>query len=185
MRLDARILAFQIAGFLLAGSTHSVAQSDAEVALHLPARAPRTAVLPDKRQAFREYCTKGDGAKAFGKIKADFDKDYLRFPFPAEPLTYGDPEPERRTSDKADKWRAAQDVCGQVSGVAEAATVLWLATGREQYLAKAKDFLLKSCAWHFAPDWNSGPVNTRSAFRRGDLKGSQNGFRCVYGGASP
>jgi hypothetical protein len=115
-------------------------------------------VLRDRRAAFRKYCTRGEGGKAFKKIKADFDRDYLRFPVPAEPLTYGDPEPKRRTSDKADRWRAAQDVCGQVSGVAEAATIIWLVTGEEKYLARAKEFLLKACAWHFAPDWESGPV---------------------------
>ena len=112
-------------------------------AAYVPARAPRTTVLADRRAAFREYCTTGEGARAFRKIKSDFDKEYLRFQFPAEPLTYGDPEPKLRTSDKADKWRAAQDLCGRVSGVAEAATLLWLVNGEEQYLAKAKEFLLK------------------------------------------
>src|SRR5258705_4969835 len=109
------------AGILLVAGIDLFAQNDLDVMAHVPARAPRTAVLPEKRQAFRDYCTTGEGAKAVGKIKADFDRDYLRFPFPAEPLTYGDPEPELRTSDKADKWRAAQDVCGEVSGAAEAA----------------------------------------------------------------
>ena len=159
MRLDSTHLGLSLlVGFLLANEMDLFAQSDGDAAAHVPARAPRTGVLLDKRQAFREYCTTGDGAKAFKKIKVDFDKKYLRFPFPAEPLTYGDPEPERRTSDKADKWRAAQDVCGQVSGVAEAAALIWLVTGEEKYLVKAKDFLLKSCAWHFAPDWKNGPV---------------------------
>ena len=125
---------------------------------YVPARAPRTTVLADRRTAFRTYCTTGEGARAFRKIKSDFDKDYLRFQFPAEPLTYGDPEPKLRTSDKADKWRAAQDLCGRVSGVAEAATLIWLVNGEEKYLAKAKEFLLNACEWHFAPDWKSGPV---------------------------
>jgi hypothetical protein len=143
---------------LLAGAMDFCAWADGDVAAHVPAQAPRTGVLMNQRQAFREYCTTGAGAKAFGRIKADFDRDYLSWPFPAEPLTYGDPEPERRSSDHADQWRLAQDVCGRVSGVAEAATLCWLATGEERYLAKAKDFLLQSCAWHFAPKWESGPV---------------------------
>jgi hypothetical protein len=115
-------------------------------------------VIHDERAAFREYCTTGEGARAFGKIKADFDRDYLTFPFPSEPVTYGDPNAKPRTSNQTDFWRAAQDVCGQVSGVAEAATLLWLVTGEQRYLDKAKEFLLKSCEWHFAPDWKSGPV---------------------------
>jgi len=146
-----------IAGLLLAGCASSPAEAPAEAA-HVPAQSPRTSVLPEWRAAFRAYCTSGEGAPAFARIKSDFDKDYLAFPFPAEPMTYGDPEPRTRDSDKADKWRAAQDVCGRVSGVAEAATLIWRVTGEEKYLAKAKEFLLKACDWHFAPDWNSGPV---------------------------
>jgi hypothetical protein len=115
-------------------------------------------VLADRRADFRRYCTTGEGMRAFSKIKSDFDREYLHFAFPAEPLTYGDPEPRVRTSDGADQWREAQDTCGRISGVAEAATLIWLATGEDQYLAKAKECLLKACAWHFAPDWKSGPA---------------------------
>jgi len=147
-----------VASLLLPGQTLLCAQSKSDAAAYVPAHAPRTTVLANRRAAFRQYCTTGEGARAFRKIKSDFDKEYLRFQFPAEPLTYGDPEPKLRTSDKADKWRAAQDLCGRVSGVAEAATLLWLVAGEEQYLAKAKEFLLKACEWHFAPDWQSGPV---------------------------
>ena len=143
---------------LLAGGTGLPAQPSGDVTAHVPGAAPRTSVLPDQRAAFRAYCTTGEGAKPFAKIKSDFDRDYLRLPFPAEPVTYGDPEPKLRSSDKADKWRAAQDVCGQVSGVAEAATLIWLVTGEEKYLAKAKEFLVKSAGWHFDPDWKSGAV---------------------------
>jgi hypothetical protein len=153
-----KVIGYCLLTAFLLGSGTALSALAGDAAVHVPARAPRTAVLQDQRQALREYCTVGGGAKAFGKIKADFDKDYLQFPFPAEPLTYGDPEPSRRTSDKADQWRAAQDVCGRVSGVAQAATVIWLVTGEERYLAKAKEFLLKACAWHFAPDWKGGPV---------------------------
>lgn len=143
---------------VLAGCAAARAQPAANVATHVPAVAPRTLILPDRQAAFREYCTTGDGKEGFAKIKADFDKDYINFPFPPEPVTYGDPEPKLRDSDKADKWRAAQDVCGQVAGVAEAATLIWRVTGEEKYLAKAREFLLKSCDWHFAPDWQSGSV---------------------------
>lgn len=143
---------------VLTGCASAPAQPSANVATHVPATAPRTQILPARHEAFRAYCTAGAGKESFAKIKADFDQDYLKFPFPAEPVTYGDPEPKLRDSDKADKWRAAQDVCGQVAGVAEAATLLWRVTGDEKYLAKAKEFLLKSSAWHFAPNWESGSV---------------------------
>lgn len=130
----------------------------ANPAAHVPAQAPRTMVLAGRHDAFRAYCTTGEGARAFARIKEDFDRDYLHLPFPAEPLTYGDPSPSKRTSDKADKWRDVQDVCGIVSGVAEAATLCWIVTGEEQYLAKAKEFLLASSRWHLDPDWRSGDV---------------------------
>ncbi|MEY2879394.1 MAG: hypothetical protein RLZZ15_1774 [Verrucomicrobiota bacterium] len=124
----------------------------------VPATAPRTLVLAGRADAFRAYCLTGPGAKPFAKLRADLDARYLALPFPAEPVTYGDPSPSKRDSDKADRWRDVQDVCGVVSGVAEAATLCWLVTGEEKYLAKAKSFLLAACAWHFAPDWKSGPV---------------------------
>ena len=130
----------------------------ANPAAHVPAQAPRTMVLAGRHDAFREYCTTGAGAAAFARIKEDFDRDYLTLPFPDEPVTYGDPSPTKRTSDIADKWRDVQDVCGVVSGVAEAATLCWIVTGEEKYLAKAKEFLLASCRWHLAPDWRNGPV---------------------------
>src|SRR5580658_3981606 len=135
-----------------------MAQQPADVAAHVPPEPPRTMVIEGRQKDFRAYCTTGAGAKPFATIKADFDGDYLLYPFPDEPVTYGDPDPQERDSDKADKWRNVQDVCGRVSGVAEAATLIWIVTGEEKYLAKAKEFLLKSCAWHFAPDWENGPV---------------------------
>ncbi|HTS19903.1 MAG TPA: heparinase II/III family protein [Verrucomicrobiae bacterium] len=145
---------------LMAGLTAclpAVAQST-NVADHVPPQPPRTMIIAGRQKDFRSYCTTGAGARAFAKIKADFDRDYLSYPFPSEPVTYGDPDPKNRDSDKADKWRDDQDVCGRVSGIAEAATVIWMVTGEEKYLAKAKEFLLKSCAWHFAPEWGNGPV---------------------------
>jgi len=142
----------------LAGCVSLMAQQSADVAAYVPPLGPRTMVIEGRQKDFRAYCTKGDGAKAFAKIKADFDRDYLSFPFPDEPVTYGDPDPKNRDSDKADKWRNVQDVCGRVSGIAEAATLIWVVTGQDKYLAKAKEFLLKSCTWHFAPDWENGPV---------------------------
>lgn len=129
-----------------------------KMARYVPAAAPRTMVIAGKHDAFRAYATTGAGTNAFARIKADFDREYLDYPFPAEPVTYGDPSPSKRTSDVADKWRDVQDICGTISGVAEAATLCWIVTGEEKYLAKAKEFLLKSCTWHLAPDWRKGPV---------------------------
>ena len=149
-------------GLVMSGSlavcVSLMAQQSADVAAHVPPHPPRTMVIEGRQKDFRAYCTTGEGAKAFAKTKADFDKDYLAFPFPDEPVTYGDPDPKNRDSDKADKWRDVQDICGRVSGVAEAATLIWIVTGDEKYLTKAKEFLLKSCAWRFAPDWKKGPV---------------------------
>ena len=127
-------------------------------AAFVPANAPRTLVLASQRDAFRTYCTTGAGARAFAKIRADLDRAYLRVPLPAEPVTYGDPSPSKRTSELADIWRAQQDVAGRVSGIAEAATLCWLVTGDEKYFAKAREILLATSAWHFAPDWKTGPV---------------------------
>ena len=124
----------------------------------VPAAGPRTLVLAGQGEAFRAYCTTGPGAKPFAKLRADLDAKYLALLFPAEPITYGDPSPSKRDSAKADKWRDVQDVCGIVSGVAEAAALCWLVTGEEKYFAKAREFLLAACAWHFDPDWKSDDV---------------------------
>jgi hypothetical protein len=134
------------------------ANTVANVAAFVPPAPPRTAVPAGRLDEFRAYCLTGDGAAPFAKIKAGFDKTYLNLAFPAEPVTYGDPEPKKRTSDRADLWRAAQDTCGLVAGVAEAATLIWLVTGEDRYFEKAKSFLLGACAWHFSPDWKRGPV---------------------------
>jgi len=83
----------------------------------------------------------------FAAIKADFDRVYLDLPFPPEPETYGDPDPRKRTSEKVDLWRAAQDTCGRVTKVAEAATLIWRVTGEEDYLQKARTYLLDSLDW--------------------------------------
>ncbi|MCF3652038.1 heparinase II/III domain-containing protein [Synoicihabitans lomoniglobus] len=125
---------------------------------HVPAHGPRTMVLSGQREAFRAYCTTGAGAEAFARIKHDLDTVYMAFPHPAEPLTYGDPEPSKRDTYKTDRWRGVQDLAGNISGIAEAATFAWLVTGEDRYLAKAKEFLLTSTDWHFAPDWESGEV---------------------------
>lgn len=130
----------------------------ADPASVVPAAAPRTNVLAGRAAAFRAYCLSGEGAKAYALIRRDLDKDYMALPFPAEPVTYGDPSPSKRDSDKADKWRAVQDTCGRISGVAEAATLCWLVTGEEKYFAKAREILLGVAAWHLAPDWKSGDV---------------------------
>jgi hypothetical protein len=131
----------------------------------VPATAPRTNILAGRADAFRAYVTTGEGAKAFALLKRDLDRDYLApaapkrpFTVPAEPITYGDPSPSKRDSAKADKWRAVQDLCGRVSAIAEAAALCWLVTGEDRYLAAARDILLATSAWHFAPDWKSGDV---------------------------
>ncbi len=115
-------------------------------------------VLAGRQDDFRAYCTTGEGAGIFSRIKADLDREYLALPFPDEPVTYGDPSPSKRTSDMSDLWRGQQDTCGRIAGVAEAATLCWIVTGEDRYFAKAKDFLLRACAWSIAPDWKSGPV---------------------------
>lgn len=150
------LFAFVLGNFLFAGSvTHAAPDG----AAHVPAAAPRTNVLAGRHDAFRAYCTTGEGAAAFGKIKADLDRHYLALPFPPEPVTYGDPDPTRRTeTDKANRWRDVQDTCGVISGVAEAATLCWIVTGEARYLAKAREFLLAASRWHLAPDWTQGPV---------------------------
>ncbi|HUR60281.1 MAG TPA: heparinase II/III family protein [Opitutaceae bacterium] len=135
-----------------------LAQAAPEPAAVVPAHAPRTLVLAGRVEAFRAYCLRGDGAKAFAKVRADLDRTYLNEAFPAEPVTYGDPSPSRRTSDMADIWRAQQDTCGRITGIGEAATLCWLVTGEEKYFAKARDILLATSQWHFAPDWKSGAV---------------------------
>lgn len=130
----------------------------ADPASVVPASAPRTNILAGRADVFRAYATTGEGAKAFALIKRDLDRDYLNYTVPAEPITYGDPSPSKRDSDKADKWRALQDICGRASGVAEAAALCWLVTGEEKYFAKAREILLGTSTWHFAPDWKSGDV---------------------------
>jgi hypothetical protein len=147
-----------LSSIILTGSPASAAAASEKPDAYVPKQAPRTTVLAGRDQEFRDYCTTGPGAKAFAKIKSDFDRDYLNRSFPAEPKTYGDPEPKTRSSDKADKWRQDQDVCGLVSGVAEAATLIWRVTGEEKYLVKAREWLLKACGWHFEPDWQGGSV---------------------------
>jgi hypothetical protein len=146
----------------LCASTQS-AHAAADPASVVPATAPRTNVLAGRADAFRAYCLTGEGAKAFALIKRDYDRDYAHFTVPAEPITYGDPSPSKRDSAKADKWRAVQDVCGRVSGVAEAAALCWLVTGEESYFAKAREILLATSTWHLgAPgkpvDWKSGDI---------------------------
>jgi hypothetical protein len=137
----------------ISGSLHSAVPAE-----RVPATAPRTSILAGRHAQFRTYVTTGEGAAAFARLRSDFDAHYLRLPFPEEPRTYGDPSPSKRTSEIADKWRDVQDLCGLVSGVAEAATLCWVVTGEPQYLAKAKAFLLGACRWHLAPDWKSGSV---------------------------
>ena len=144
--------------FVLVVAIPCLGRSATDPASVVPSKSPRTLVAAGRLDAFRAYCTTGPGAKPFGLIKRDLDARYLALPFPAEPVTYGDPTPSKRDSDKAEKWRALQDVCGRLSGVAEAATLCWLVTGEDRYLQHAKSILLGVARWHFAPDWQSGAV---------------------------
>ncbi|HRE07900.1 MAG TPA: heparinase II/III family protein [Opitutaceae bacterium] len=141
----------------------------AAVDTHVPARAPRTQLLPGRVEAFRTYVTTGAGAAAFARIREDFDRDYLKLPFPSEPLTYGDPNPRARDSEKADRWREAQDVCGVVSGVAEAAALIWIVTGETRYLEKARQFLVASTNWSLdGSGWPKGPSPGATDIRYND-----------------
>lgn len=138
-------------------------------AASIPNQAPRTLVLAGQEAAFRAYVIQGEGAAAFARIKADFDRDWLDYPFPDEPLTYGDPSPARRGPTAADQWRAAQDVCGRVAGIAEAAALLWRVTGEEEYLVKAKAFLLGEAEWSLdASGWKKGPSRGATSIRYND-----------------
>ncbi|MEX0330318.1 MAG: DUF4962 domain-containing protein [Puniceicoccaceae bacterium] len=112
----------------------------------VPDEAPRTWILHGQQAAFAEF-SQGEGAAYFETIKADLDAYWMDWSFPDEPATYGDPEPSKRTSEMVDKWRAMQDLTGQVTGVAEAATLVWLVTGETVYLEKARDFLLGATSW--------------------------------------
>lgn len=153
IRLSRSLVA--VAALAVAGCSATVAEDSTA---HVPGHGPRTMILAGQRDAFRAFCTTGAGAEAWAKIKHDLDTIYMDSPHPDEPVTYGDPEPSKRDSAKADKWRAVQDLTGRISGLAEAATFAWIITGEERYLAKAKEFLLTSTTWHFDPDWESGAV---------------------------
>jgi hypothetical protein len=160
--MNASRLLFCALSAVMAGVLSTGRATD-DVSKRVPAAAPRTLVLAGQREAFRTYCTAGDGAKAFAKIRADLDREYLAMPFPAEPVTYGDPSPSKRTSAMADAWRAQQDTTGRIAGVAEAAALCWIVTGEAKYLAKAREILLGVAQWHLGPpgrpvDWKSGPV---------------------------
>ena len=150
----------------LFAAVSSLLRADSDDAV--PTSAPRTLVLAGRQDAFRTYVTTGEGAAAFNKLRADFDRDYLALPLPPEPLTYGDPSPSKRTSEIADRWRDVQDLCGLVAGVAEAATLCWIVTGEEKYLNKAREFLIGTSRWHLAPDWKNGPVVGATDIRYND-----------------
>lgn len=113
----------------------------------VPARGPRTWVPRGQLEPFRQFAREGDGRVYFDRLKADFDAHWRDFEVPAQPDTYGDPDPRKRTPDKVILWRQAQDVCNRIATVAEAATLLWLVTEDETYLREAKQVLLDVCAW--------------------------------------
>lgn len=94
-----------------------------------PEKAPRTFVLAGEREAFRDYCLTGPGRDFYAQLKKEFDEKWLKAEPPTEPQEYGDPDPKKRKGDMVNKWRAAQSVCNQLAGTAEAATIIWLVTG--------------------------------------------------------
>ena len=112
---------------------------------------------------------------AIAKIKADLDRDYLSAPLPAEPVTYGDPSPSKRSSAMADLWRAQQDATGRLSAIAEAATLCWVVTGEEKYFAKAREILLGKAAGGMAAPIAAVPAKTANIIEIGE--GRQRGLR--------
>ncbi len=130
----------------------------------MPAEHPRTPVPASQTAAFKQFCLEGEGQEFFARMRTEFDEKVLSAEFPPEPENYGDPDPRKRQGDKVDKWRAAQDICGYVSGVVEAGAILWQVTGEEKYLKKAKEFFLEVSKW--SPDGTTGiDYNDEAHFR--------------------
>jgi len=137
------LLAIAVAGL----SLHGFAELGADPFAYIPEEAPRSWIQKDQREAFLSFSTTGEGKVYFERIRDDLDTYWMDWPMPTEPETYGDPDPRKRTSDKVDKWRGMQDLTGRLTGIAEAATLVWLVTGEEEYLTKAKYLLLGACKW--------------------------------------
>ncbi|NDV62266.1 DUF4962 domain-containing protein [Puniceicoccales bacterium CK1056] len=114
---------------------------------HVPEEAPRTWVLSGQKNTFIQFNSTGNGKAYLERLKEDLDTFWMDWPIPEEPESYGDPDPRRRTSEQVDKWRGMQDLSGQLTGVAEAATLIWLLTDEEPYLEKAKAILLLLTKW--------------------------------------
>ncbi|WP_309380435.1 heparinase II/III domain-containing protein [Cerasicoccus frondis] len=130
----------------------------------IPAEPPRTWILTDQQSAFRDYCTTGEGQAFYARIKQGFDGKYLAMPFPAEPESFGDSDPKKRTSAKIDAWREAQDTSNVVAGIASTATIIWRVNGEQAYLDKAREFLVKLCDWD--PEGTTGiEYNDETNFR--------------------
>jgi hypothetical protein len=113
----------------------------------VPDAAPRTWVPAGHETAFRAYAETPEGAHYFERIRHDYEAYWSDFSVPPQPETYGDPDPRKRTAEKVVLWRAAQDVCNQISTVAETATLLWLVTGEPRYRDHAKKIVLDVVAW--------------------------------------
>jgi hypothetical protein len=114
---------------------------------HVPESAPRTWVPAGEEDAFRHYSLQGEGRATFDRIREGFDAKWAGWTVPAEPESYGDPDPRKRTSEMVDLWRGMQDLTGRLTGVAEAATLLWKVTGDDRYFEQARDILLAVSAW--------------------------------------
>mgnify|MGYP006279901063 CR=1 FL=1 len=134
-------------GIALLVSSFPFFHTFAQPAEHVPAEAPRVWVPSGQKEAFVAFSRSGGGKAYYERLRADFDKHWLDWALPAEPSSYGDPDPEKRTSEMVDKWRAMQDLGGRIGTVAETATLLWLVSGEDKYLEKAKAFLLGVSRW--------------------------------------
>ncbi|EIP98215.1 Heparinase II/III-like protein [Opitutaceae bacterium TAV1] len=126
--------------------------------------SPRTFVTSAQRDAFRSWCTTGDGAASFAAMRAEFDATLLNLPLPPEPQPYGKPYPQAKTNEAVRAWRAAQIDASRITSTAEAATLIWLVTGSAPHLEKAKAALQAAARW--SPDGAAGiAYNDEAAFR--------------------
>jgi hypothetical protein len=116
--------------------------------------APRAFITSANRAQFRQYCLSGGGRRFFNRLHTEFDEKFMSAPFPEEPPNLGDMDPSRRDSEKAEKWRSAQIAANEVSGIAEAAAVIWIVTGDDRYLNRAREALFAACQWQ--PTGNTG-----------------------------
>ncbi|HWL54238.1 MAG TPA: heparinase II/III-family protein [Chthoniobacteraceae bacterium] len=107
--------------------------------------APRVFLPAPLRAPFRQFCREGEGREAFRAMKAEFDERDLTGALPEEPQDDGSRLP--LTPESIRISRDGQIACNRISGIAEAATLLWLVTGEEPYKARAREALLQASGW--------------------------------------